>query len=99
MKTDFYTKTMLTLIALFLAVLSFDKVYGVAVPEAEAQTKKVEWMCHTAYLRKAEWKANVLAEVANKNGWTFMTISSTPDSWQGDGKEDWGKGHIHFCGY
>lgn len=46
MKTDLYTKTMLTLIALFLAVLAADKVYDVVVPEAQAATTKdYYWTC------------------------------------------------------
>ena len=76
MKTDFYTKTMLTLIALFLAVLSFDNVYGVAVPEAEAQTRQVKWECKTTTFFGATGDAVVLTEnpddVLNKHGWTVV---------------------------
>jgi hypothetical protein len=38
MTIDRYTKTILTLIMLFLAFLSAEKMYNVAVPPAEAHT-------------------------------------------------------------
>lgn len=98
MKTDFYTKIMLTLIALFLAVLSFDKVYGVAVPNAEAQTKRIKWECsQTAYwsLRGTmDETANLRAHPdtrINELGWTvvvpFGKTQSGPD------------GEWYFCGH
>ena len=63
MKTDFYTKTMLTLIALFLAVISFEKVYGVAVPEAEAKSSSVKWECSSPvdenYLKHLQEGGNI----------------------------------------
>lgn len=49
MKTDLYTKTMLTLIVLFLGILSFDKIYDSFIREAEASTKK--WRCTTESVR------------------------------------------------
>ena len=46
MKTDLYTKTFLTLIALSLVVLAFDKVYDVAIPESQATFRSHEtWLC------------------------------------------------------
>lgn len=47
MKTDFYTKTMLTLIVLFLGILSFDRVYDSFIREAEASSKG--WACKAMY--------------------------------------------------
>ena len=44
MKTDLYTKTMLTLIVLLLGVLSFNKVYDSVVRETEASTTNA-WNC------------------------------------------------------
>ena len=46
MKTDFYTKALLTLITLFLGVLAFDKVYEAAIPEAQARNAG-KWKCFT----------------------------------------------------
>jgi hypothetical protein len=43
MKTDLYTKTMLTLIVLFLGILSFDKVYDSVIQKAEGANNK--WTC------------------------------------------------------
>jgi hypothetical protein len=45
MKTDLYTKTMLTLIVLFLGILSFDKVYNSFIREADALSGT--WDCDT----------------------------------------------------
>jgi len=46
MKTDLYTKTMLTLIVLLLGVLSFDKVYDSFIRDADASTTNA-WKCET----------------------------------------------------
>ena len=37
MKTDTYTKVILTFIALFLGVLAMDKIFYMVVPQAQAQ--------------------------------------------------------------
>ena len=72
MKTDFYTKVLLTFIALFLGVLAFDKVYETAIPEAQAKTGK--WHCSVIFLEGAYDRVGYLQEVANQKNWTFMTI-------------------------
>ena len=70
MKTDLYTKALLTLITLFLGVLAFDKVYEAAIPEAQAKTGK--WKCiFTSGFEAGE-------RVANKNNWSFMTTVYWP---------------------
>ena len=67
MKTDFYTKAILTLIALFLGVLAFDKVYETAIPEAQAKTGKWECSSSTQPASVKNW--------ANDSGWSFMTMA------------------------
>ena len=67
MKTDFYTKAILTLIALFLGVLAFDKVYEAAIPEAQAKTG--QWEC------TVKGQTISVAKVANEMGWSFMTMA------------------------
>ncbi len=74
MKTDFYNKAILTLIALFLGVLAFDTVYEAAIPEAQAKTGK--WECKGSLdmgitYDFSDWNKFY----ANKAGWTFMTIA------------------------
>ena len=86
MKTDLYTKVILTLIALFLGVLSFDKVYEAAIPEAQAnepktQAKRYKWECFTGRLHMAY-------DFANINNFSFMTMSYNL-------RED----KLEFCGY
>ena len=69
MKTDLYTKTILTIIALFLGVLAFDRVYDAVVPEAQAYNRN-QWNCSTS-----KWGKRGLEpfRLANEYGWTFMT--------------------------
>ena len=70
MKTDFYTKAILTLIALFLGVLSFDKVYDAAIPEAQAGSG--EWQC-------GEFNDIVVHKKrAQRENWSFMTLVRKP---------------------
>ena len=67
MKTDFYTKALLTLITLFLGVLAFDKVYEAAIPEAQAKTGK--WECFTSLVPETH---------ANDKNWSVMTMTYDP---------------------
>ena len=71
MKSDFYTKALLTLITLFLGVLAFDKVYEAAIPEAQAKTG--EWKCIVASALSSAGEKR-----ANENNWSFMTTVYLP---------------------
>lgn len=42
MKTDLYTKAILTIIAICLLVVASEKIYNVVVPEAQAETKPMD---------------------------------------------------------
>ena len=84
MKTDLYTKAILTIIALFLGVLSFDKVYDATIPEAQAKTGK--WECLPT-MRGAGLKQFEPDEIANTKGWTFMTMLPVN-----------GEAEVYYCG-
>ena len=83
MKTDLYTKALLTLITLFLGVLSFDKVYDAAIPEAKANEPEAKTNEPEAKANEAKWDcmetisiADIqfpVEAIANKKGWSFMT--------------------------
>lgn len=79
MKTDLYTKAVLTMIALFLGVLASDKVYDVVVPEVQAADAdalppmREVWSC----MDMTEWKTNLRTnpELANvKPPYAWMTL-------------------------
>ena len=55
MKTDTYIKTLLTLIALFLGVLAADKIYNIAIPEAQASDGK-QWSCYPYKPANGGWE-------------------------------------------
>mgnify|MGYP000546787943 CR=1 FL=1 len=81
MKTDFYTKAILTLIALFLGVLAFDTVYEAAIPEAQAKTGK--WECKDwtdmfpIDFETGNYDTSDLSKFyPNQAGWTFMTVTT-----------------------
>jgi len=92
MKTDLYTKAILTFIALFLGVLAFDKVYETAIPEAQAKTGK--WEC-----KELDDMGNINSPkgwdsfYANKAGWTFMTVNTYLNPTAS------GRLEFLFCGY
>lgn len=93
MKIDTYIKTLLTLITIFLGVLAADKIYNIAVPEAQAE--QGQWSCGTV---QAEGKGGKYPRwdllphnYANKFGWRFMTMTSY------ERKRD-GEVHLRYCG-
>jgi len=85
MKTDFYTKVLLTIIVFLLACLTGDKVYDAAVPESTATTPT--WVCGSAH---SSFVKNI-AEEANKQGLKEMVITAVggvPDT----------SPYVYFCG-
>lgn len=72
MKTDLYIKTILTIIALFLGVLAFDKVYNAVVPEAQASGN--QWTCSSSRWESLGLRSPRTPDrVAYEKKWTFMT--------------------------
>jgi hypothetical protein len=69
MKTDLYTKTMLTLIVLFLGILSFDKVYDSFIQKVEAHEKE-DWRC---------WSETELHAQRSLNLWKYEQIEMVRD--------------------
>ena len=85
MKTDFYTKVLLTIIVFLLACLTGDKVYDAAVPESTATTPT--WVCgsfHKNFVEK-------IAEEANKQGLKEMVLTAA------GGAQD-SPQYVNFCG-
>lgn len=74
MKTDFYTKTMLTLIVLFLGILSFERVYDSFIREAEAANS--QWDC---FKTRGTWIG--LTDHLTEKGWTEMEMLG---DWKGE---------------
>ena len=93
MQTDLYTKPMLTLIVLFLGLLSFDRVYDVPdesedrpLQEQDAKlTPKTDgpWNCHfhvfVEHSGPVTATAGWIEMWANKLDWDFMTMVETGD--------------------
>ena len=71
MKTDTYTKTILTFIAIFLAVLSFDKVYNAFVSEAQASTA---WSCYdSGNMKESAFSTSTMTR--RLRGYSYATLT------------------------
>lgn len=84
MKTDLYTKVLLTLITIFLGVLASDRIYETAIPKAEAEESTPTWMCGSTTTLKAGGDSNIRAKIkktANKYQWTTMTSFNQGNWW------------------
>ena len=78
MKTDFYTKALLTLITLFLGVIAFDKVYDTAIPETQAQEERVpSWKCKSLDYKKLGWDKVKDKTSYGSESLTNLTITTT----------------------
>ena len=88
MKTDLYTKVLLTLITIFLGVLAADRIYETAIPKAEAENNTPmqewkKWECFSWEGGKKKDKYGLpsaptpLEQILNskKYNWSFMTMT------------------------
>ena len=91
MNTDLYTKTMLTLIVLFLGILSFDKVYDSFIREAEAKVDPMyyRWNCFNQFELDGRLTSGVkeVEKIANESLWNTMAMAKSG-----------GDGSVFICG-
>ena len=80
MKTDTYTETILTIIALFLGILATENIYTTTVPTAEASTSNARWECNKAKPSSISLQADI-GEYATKMNYSQMTITAAGGGW------------------
>ena len=73
MKTDTYTKVILTFIALFLGILVTDKMYEATIPTAGASASTARWECGNRI------RVSVVEEQANAMKYSQMTVAAGGD--------------------
>lgn len=70
MKTDLYTKAILTIIAICLLVVASEKIYDIVVPEAQASTSV--WSCSFSP------EEGMPSTIATTNKWSYMVFAEYP---------------------